>query len=180
MAMNPAPLKMASMKLEEEIPALLEEIPAPLEEIPAPLSAIPAPFEETSAPLEERPAFLEEIPGSVEEILAPLEEIPAPCEESGSTNSAWDSGRILEQIQVEAPPVAEDVDAQDQPSGRQPLQESRPQDRYPDARKPNYEAFRKFGVDEFEVPTGDDFEGITEVSPHFTRVIKPLIPMVTR
>jgi len=33
-----------------------------------------------------------------------------------------------------------------------------------DARRPNRDAFRKFDVDEFEIPMGDDFFGMTEVS----------------
>jgi len=33
-----------------------------------------------------------------------------------------------------------------------------------DARRPNRDAFRRFDVDEFEIPMGDDFFGMTEVS----------------
>ena len=95
-----------------------------------------------------------------------LEEIPAPGTQHGFSNSAWGSERNLEQIRVKAPPLTEEraVGARDQPSRRKPLQETKPQDRFPNARKPNYEAFRKFGIDEFEIPTGDEFEGMSQVS----------------
>jgi len=107
-----------------------------------------------------------------------LEEIPAPRTKPGSSKSAWGSERTLEQIRVKAPPVTEEkaVGSRSQLPQRKATQETRPQTRSPNATKPNYEAFRKFGVDEFEVPTGDDFEGTTEVD---TPVVEPLIRMVT-
>jgi len=44
-----------------------------------------------------------------------------------------------------------------------------------DARRPNRDAFRKFDVDEFEIPMGDDFFGMTEVSVGLESLRDPIM-----
>jgi len=44
-----------------------------------------------------------------------------------------------------------------------------------DARRPNRDAFRKFDVDEFEIPMGDDFFGMTEVSVGLQALRDPIM-----
>jgi len=36
--------------------------------------------------------------------------------------------------------------------------------RFPIPSRPNIEAFRRFGIDEFEIPPGDDFAAMAQVS----------------
>jgi hypothetical protein len=66
----------------------------------------------------------------------------------------------LNAVAISPTPDMESSGIQGQPIAREtPVVE-----RFPIASEPNIQAFRRFGIDEFDIPPGDDFAAMAQVS----------------